>query len=64
MSERLRFRLVQGGIPVAWSEGPRAYDEIMHYAVVYSQDGPVKIQAHERGKWRPWPPRLRKEPTQ
>lgn len=53
MSERLRFRLIQDGIPVAWSEGLGAYEEIMRYAAVYSKDGPVKIQMHDRGKWRP-----------
>ncbi len=57
MSERIRFRIVQDGIPVAWTEGHRAQGEIMHYAMVYSKDGPVQIQSHSRGKWRPWPPR-------
>jgi len=57
MGDRIRFRIVQDGIPVAWTEGVRAQGEIMHYAAVYSKDGPVKIQKHERGKWRPWPDR-------
>jgi len=57
MDDRIRFRIVQDGIPVAWTEGVRAQGEIMHYAAVYSKDGPVKIQKHERGKWRPWPDR-------
>lgn len=53
--DRNRFRIVQGGIPVAWTEGSRAQEEIMHYAYIYSQDSPVKIQKYEKGKWRPWP---------
>lgn len=54
MTERIRFRLKQGGIPVAWSEGPSALAEIQHYAMVYGQDGPVLIERHSNGKWRAW----------
>lgn len=54
MSERIRFRLKQDGIPVAWAEGPSALAEIMHYATVYSQDGPVLIEQHRSGKWKAW----------
>jgi hypothetical protein len=55
--ERERYRLIQDGMPVAWSEGPLAINEINHYALVYGQDGPVKIERHSSGKWRPWPPK-------
>lgn len=57
-----RFRLIQDGIPVAWSEGPMqaASRDIHHYAAVYGQDGPVKMQIHIKGKWRPWPPRSKR----
>lgn len=51
---RQRFRLKQDGIPVAWAEGPGALAEINHYALVYSQDGPVLIEAHVNGGWRRW----------
>lgn len=50
--ERTRFRLIQDGIPVAWAEGPSALDEIKHYAFVYSQDGPVRVEQHRSGKWK------------
>lgn len=52
MTERERYRLKQGGIPVAWSEGPDALREIKHYALIYSQDAPVMIERHTKGKWR------------
>ncbi len=61
--ERERYRLIQGGIPVAWSEGPGAVAEIRHYAMVYGQDGPVKIERHSGGKWRVWPAKARAEAT-
>lgn len=54
MDERNRFRLKQGGIPVAWTEGKTALSEISHYAMVYSQDGPVIVEYYHKGKWRRW----------
>ena len=50
MSER--FRLIQDGIPVAWSEGPNAFADIKHYALVYSQDGPVRVEQRVGGRWK------------
>lgn len=47
-----RYRLKQDGIPVAWSEGPGALRKIEHYALIYSQDGPVVIERHVEGRWR------------
>lgn len=60
MALRERYRLKQDGIPVAWAEGPEAAGEIMHYAAVYGQDGPVLVERHMFGKWRAWPPRSRR----
>ena len=51
LTEAERYRLVQDGIPVAWADGSNAFREINHYAAVYSQDGPVKIQKRVCGKW-------------
>ncbi len=48
------YRLIQCGLPVASVYGPddSALREIHHYAAVYSQDGPVKIQFKTRGgRW-------------
>jgi len=53
--EPLRYRLIQDGIPVAWTDGINAFAEINHYAAVYSQDGPVKIQKRHCGKWKDAP---------
>jgi hypothetical protein len=52
-----RFRLIQDGQPVVWVEGKSAVAEIEHYAAVYSQDGPVKIQKHHNGRWKEWNPK-------
>lgn len=43
--EVTEFELIQDGIPVAGSSGPRegAWREIQHYAAQYSEDGPVEI---------------------
>lgn len=49
---RQRYRLKQDGIPVAWADGPTALDEIIHYARVYGQDGPVLIEQYRSGKWK------------
>ena len=45
MNEETEFELVQDGMPVARAVGSRefAWQEIQHYAAVYSQDGPVEI---------------------
>ena len=51
-SERERFRLLQEGYPVAWTDGPTALNEISHYAAVYGRDAPVMIEQHVKGKWR------------
>lgn len=53
---RDRFRLKQDGIPVAWTDGPTAMFEIMHYAMVYRKDGPVLIEHHRNGKWKAFTP--------
>jgi hypothetical protein len=46
------YRIVQDGVPVAWSQGPRAHQEIMHYALVYSEDAPVTVQERHGRRWR------------
>jgi len=46
-----RYRLKQDGMVVAQVEGPSALKEISHYAFVYSQDGPVEIEQHTKGRW-------------
>lgn len=41
-----RYKLMQNGIQVAMVEAPNkdeAFGEIQHYAMIYGQDGPVKI---------------------
>lgn len=45
MNQETEFELVQDGIPVATAIGKRedAWQEIQHYASVYSQAGPVEI---------------------
>lgn len=61
---RERYRLKQGGIPVAWAEGAGSLAEIHHYAAVYSQDGPVQIEHHYNGQWRRLPKAAHLERTQ
>jgi hypothetical protein len=55
-----RFRLIQDGMVVAQVESEqqdRALGEIEHYAAVYSQDGPVKIERRRgKGSWREYLP--------
>lgn len=44
------FELVQGGIVVASVDAPtldEARREIMHYAMVYAQDGPCSIRGSD-----------------
>jgi hypothetical protein len=48
------YRLIQDGQPVAWAEGPKADTEIMRYAYVYAQDGPLTIQKKVNGRWKDW----------
>ena len=46
------YRLTQNKTPVAWTSGPKALQEIGHYAAVFSEDGPVKIQFKTKaGRW-------------
>jgi len=52
-TEKLRyFRLIQDGQPVVWAQGIGALAEITHYANVYSQESPVKIQERINGRWK------------
>lgn len=48
------FRLIQSGQVVARTEGPHAHAlrEIMHYANVYRQDGPLLIERRDGKRWR------------
>lgn len=46
------FRLKVDGMVVAGAAGPTAEAQIMHYALVYSQDGPVTVQELSNGRWR------------
>jgi len=49
-----RYRIIQDGQPVAGCEcvdPDAARREIMHYAKVYAQDGPVTVQAHNGRRW-------------
>jgi hypothetical protein len=52
------YRLIQDGITVAEVCGPEndAFQEIMHYAAIYSQDGLVQIERKVEGEWRPMEP--------
>jgi hypothetical protein len=43
------FRLLQDGMVVASATSPA---DIVHYALMYGQDGPVSIQARVNGRWR------------
>ena len=53
---KYRGRIIQDGMPVAWAEADNEADmlrEMMHYASVYQQDGPVQIEFREgNGKWK------------
>jgi hypothetical protein len=46
------FRLIQDGQNVAGAQGLNALAHINHYALVYSEDGPVKIQERINGRWK------------
>jgi hypothetical protein len=52
--EPKRFRLIQDGQVVASAEGDNALAEIRHYALIYSQDGPVTIQKRHNRRWHDW----------
>jgi hypothetical protein len=41
-------------MPVAWAEGLEADAEIIHYAYLYAEDGPVIIQKKVNGHWEDW----------
>jgi hypothetical protein len=45
---RKEYRLLQGGETVA---GSTSLSDILHYAFVYGQDGPVTIQQRLKGRW-------------
>jgi len=48
-----RYRLYQGGVMVVYVEAPtkeQAVREIQHYAMMYLQDGPVKIVPRPQGE--------------
>lgn len=55
MSEE-RFRLMQDGLAVVHVEGPAAAREILHYALVYSRDGPVAIERRAGRRWKEMKP--------
>lgn len=46
---RAEFRLLQDGMVVATATSPA---DIVHYALMYGQDGPVVIEARTNGRWR------------
>mgnify|MGYP000447632108 CR=1 FL=1 len=48
------YRLIQDGVEVASVYGPSgdARREIVHYAMVYAQDGPVQIEKREGRRWK------------
>lgn len=53
----LKWCVMQGGYPVASGVGPtdRALAEMMHYAIIYGQDGPVEMKTRTgSGKWKPY----------
>lgn len=53
---RWRFRIIQDGQPVAGGDAPdrkTAMREMIHYAMVYGQDGPVTCQMRTgKNKWK------------
>lgn len=48
---RTRYRIRQGGMTVASAEREA---DIMHYAMVYRQDGEVTIQYYTGTHWKRW----------
>ena len=46
------FQIKQDGMVVAGACGPGSESHAMHYAAVYSQDGPVIVQEKVNGRWR------------
>jgi hypothetical protein len=54
---QIKWCVTQGGWPVASGQGPidRALAEMMHYAMVYGQDGPVEMKTKTgSGNWKPY----------
>jgi hypothetical protein len=51
-TEHEAYRIMQDGMVVARTEGQHSLREIMHYATVYSQDGPLKIQKRTNKRWK------------
>ena len=48
------FRVLQDGMEVAGASGADAeycLGQVMHYAAIYSQDGPVRVQQKVDGRW-------------
>jgi hypothetical protein len=43
------YRLIQDAMPLAWTTNKQA---ILHYALVYGQDGPVEVQERVNGRWK------------
>lgn len=52
MTEPDAYRIRQDGLVVARTEGQHSLREIMHYAVVYRQDGPLSIERRVNKRWR------------
>jgi hypothetical protein len=53
----IKWCVMQGGYPVASGFGPndRAIAEMLHYATVYRQDGPVEMKTRiGSGRWKPY----------
>ena len=49
-----KYRLLQDGLIVAFTEAStdeQAKREIMHYAMIYSEDGPIKVQKLKGKTW-------------
>ena len=53
MVEREEYRVMQDGVMVARLSGPKetALPSILHYAMMYGQDGPVRVERREGRKW-------------
>jgi hypothetical protein len=51
--EREEYRIMQDGEMVAKLSGPKktALPSILHYAMMYGQDGPVRVERREGRKW-------------
>jgi hypothetical protein len=49
---RNEYRILQDGMTVATST---SLADILHYAIVYGQDGPATVQERINGRWRTVP---------